>query len=260
VGVSWRTASAATDLGTVPAAQAAAWLLDLAQNSSNDRLQAVAFVAANSADSARIAERLFSLAGDKRFARDVRSRSLRWLAEAARRENRSDEAERVQRAIIRDAGDAATVRERAIRELEPTEANEAFLRETYRDVSVMVLKERIIRTLAASGDSTSARWLREIAVSSEEPLEARDRALRVLAEQGAPSAELVSLYERVQGPSLRQRVVKVLVERGDDVAIEKLMQIADRDPDPAQRRYVLRRLSEMQNPKARVFLEGKVVR
>jgi len=323
VGVSWRASSAGTDLGMVPAMQAASWLLDLAQRSSNDRLQAVAFVAANAADSARIAERLFSLARDKRLSADLRARSLRWLAEAARREGRSDEAGRVQQAIIRDAGDATPVRERAIRELEATDANEAFLREAYRDIAVLALKERIIRTLAVSasernvvwirgvaadrteqrqlrdrairvlgeelnrkaevralystledatlkdralrvvavaGDSGSMRWLRQIAVGTGEPVEARDRAIRVMAEQGATSAELGALYERVEDMPLRQRIVKLLAERGDDVAIEKLMQIADKDPDPNQRRYVLRRLSETQNPKARVFLEKKVVR
>jgi hypothetical protein len=323
VGVTWRAGSMATDLGTVPAAQAAAWLLDVAQGTPDDRLQSVAFVAANAADSVRIADRLFSLTRDKKQRADLRARALRWLGEAARREGRSDEADALQRAIVRDAGDVTSVRERAIRELNATNANDEFLRNVYRDLSVAVLKERIIRMLAASpsdqnvawirgvatdrteqrelrdrairvlgeelnrkgdvralygaledptlkdrvlrvvaaaGDSASARWLREIAVSETEPLEARDRAIRVLAEQGATSADLAALYERVQGMPLRQRVVKLLVERGDDVAIEKLMQIADRDPDPAQRRYVLRRLSETQNPKARVFLENKVVR
>jgi hypothetical protein len=321
--VSWRANSAATDLGVVSAGQATGWLLDLAQASSNDRLQAVAFVAANAADSVRIAERLFSLARDQRFTPELRSRAIRWLSEAARREGRSDEADAVLRGLIRASGDAIAVRERAIRELGATDANDAFLRESYRSLSATALKERLIRVLAASrndanaawirgvatdrseqrelrdrairvlgeelnrkadvrslyaslddaalkdrvlrvvvesGDSASLRWAREIAFSATEPMEARDRAVRMLAEQGMSSADLGALYERVQEVGLRQRVVRILVERGDDVAVEQLMRIADRDPDPEQRRYVLRRLAETQNPMARKFLENKITR
>jgi hypothetical protein len=93
--------------GTVSAAQAASWLLDLAQKTSSDRLQSVAFVAASAADSARITDRLTTMIRDRNVATDSRTRAIRWLGDAARREGRSADADELLRRLIRDPAKAA---------------------------------------------------------------------------------------------------------------------------------------------------------
>jgi hypothetical protein len=69
----------------------------------------------------------------------------------------------------------------------------------------------------------------------------RDRAVRGLSERGAPSAELVSLYDRVASTAVKQRLIRVLAERRDAAATEKLAAIAGSDPDPALRGEASRR-------------------
>src|SRR5262249_30392915 len=130
VGVNWRSRSSATDLGIVSAPDVAAWLIGLAPDARvDDQGQTVAFVAANAADSARLAVPLLEIVRNRSLGSDLRGRALRWAAEAARREGRGDEADRTIRAIVRDETDATMVRDRAIRELDVTAANDAFLRE-----------------------------------------------------------------------------------------------------------------------------------
>jgi hypothetical protein len=64
----------------------------------------------------------------------------------------------------------------------------------------------------------------------------RDRAVRSLAERGAPSSELAGLYDRVASTAVKQRLIRILADRRDDAAREKLASIAEGDADPGLRR------------------------
>jgi hypothetical protein len=289
VGVHWRPRPGATDLGTVSAPQAATWLLDLAQKTSSDQMQSVAFLAAGAADSTRIADRLLTMVRDRGFPADTRSRAIRWLGDAARREGRSNDADDLLRRLIRSNDETRSVRERAIRELDTTSANEAFLKDAYRTLGETELRERIIRTLGASAKEGNVGWVRGIVTDASQPTELRERALRVLAEDlhrtdevrtlyaslteselrdraarllaaDMNSAELAGFYDREPAVQVKQRLIKVMAERGDQGSVEKLLAIADRDPNPDLRRYATRRLSDTNDPRARAFLEKKVLR
>jgi len=416
VGVAWRASAGVTDLGTVSAPQVATWMLDNVTGFDRDDLIPVAFVAAVAADSARVADRLLAIGRTKTLPADARSQSLRWLTDVSAREGKPAAADEVLRGIIRDDHDGSVVRERAVRDLDKTTANDAFLRDTYRavtattvrewiirrvaeadtpenvgwlkalaldsresrplrdrairslgddlkrraDVEAMYsrlddpeLKSRALRVIAESGDSAAMVRIRSIALSDAEPIDVRDQAVRVLsqatdeattrwlqslvnntaqpeqirdrairvlverrqvdfiqqayprlesdalkdrvirsvaesrgadakawmleiagnenesldlrdrairsfAERGVPSVDLAGLYDRLTQPALKQRVVRTLAERGDDAAVDKLTAIADKDPDPEMRRFVLRRLGETKNAKARAYLERKI--
>ena len=260
VGVAWRSRTDATDLGEVAAEDAATWLLDIAASVTRDRVQAVAFVAANAAAGARIADRLFSMARSSILDADMRARSIRWLAEAARRENRSSEANAMLQRLIRDDREATVLRERAIRELEPGTATDAFLKDTYRTIGDLPLRDGIIRVLARSRNGDSHEWVKSLVTDRAQPVELRDRGIRVMAERGTPSAELGRLYDELQPSRLRMRLIRVLAERGDEAAVDQLILIAGRDPDPDTRRMVVRRLGETSNPRARSFLENRATR
>jgi hypothetical protein len=266
--------------------------MDLAEGAADERIQTVALLAANAADGALVADRLFTLARSRNRDAGLRARALRWLSEAAGREGRAREAESLLRSVIRDEGDVEPVRDRAIRQLDRNAGNEAFLRESYRVISPRALKERILRILGSASSEQNATWLRGIITDRREAMQLRERALRVLgedhrtfwpwlsrmvqdsteeesvrdravrllAEQGAPSSDLSALYDRVRAAAIRRRLIRILAERGDDAAVEKLIGIADRDADPEMRRTALRKLSETGNAKARLFLESRVLR
>jgi SOS response regulatory protein OraA/RecX len=183
---------------------------------------------------------------------EARDRAIRLMAEA----NGPDANEWLE-SLVTDRSQPLALRDRAVRVLAERGRTE-FLKQAYPRLEAAELKDRVIRSVAEANAVDAQSWLAGIAQDASEADAPRDRAVRVLAERGAPTAELANLYDRIQTASIRQRLVRVLVERNDDAAVEKLIAIADGDPDPAMRRYVVRRLAETKSPKARSFLEKKV--
>jgi hypothetical protein len=82
VGGRWKPLDGVTDLGTVPAAEAARFLLDLAR-SSDSRASEDAVFPATLADSVTVWPDLVRLARDASVRGHVRNQAVFWLAEAA---------------------------------------------------------------------------------------------------------------------------------------------------------------------------------
>ena len=82
VGGRWRAGVAATDLGAVPAAAAAAWLLALAREGDQPAARDAVFPAVL-ADSVTVWPDLVRLARDEDVSRHTREQAVFWLAEAA---------------------------------------------------------------------------------------------------------------------------------------------------------------------------------
>jgi hypothetical protein len=98
---------------------------------------------------------------------------------------------------------------------------------------------------ADRGDPGTTDWLIDIATSDGYSRGIQDRALRLLGERTIATTELAALYEEVGGTELRRRVIRILAERDDDAAAEKLREIAESDSSRELRRYAMRRLAEM---------------
>jgi HEAT repeat protein len=81
VGGRWRPDAAGIDLGVVPAAEAARWLLDVAR--SGERAAEEAIFPAILADSIRVWPDLVRLARDASAATGVRNQAVFWLGQAA---------------------------------------------------------------------------------------------------------------------------------------------------------------------------------
>jgi hypothetical protein len=82
VGGRWRQADNVTDLGAVPAAEAAHWLLDLARTGDAAAAHDAVFPA-TLADSVTVWPDLVRLARDAAAARRVREQAVFWLSQAA---------------------------------------------------------------------------------------------------------------------------------------------------------------------------------
>jgi DNA-binding transcriptional regulator YbjK len=139
-----------------------------------------------------------------------------------------------------DAQESVVLRDRAVRLL-AERGQVAYLRDLYPRLDRLELKERVLRTVAERDDAEAAAWLAEIVLDDREQAGLRDRAVRSLAERGAPSGELATLYDRVTASTVKQRLIRVFAERKDDVAVKKLAAIAAADPDPALRGEAARR-------------------
>jgi hypothetical protein len=108
VGGAWRTVTGATDLGTVGAREAAAYLLTLAERDSG-RASEKAILPAVLADSATIWPDLLRIAKSDRVSRKVRRSAVFWLGQAA-----GDAATRGLTDLVDDRAADRDVRESAV--------------------------------------------------------------------------------------------------------------------------------------------------
>lgn len=244
VGVTWRELAGVTDLGMAPAAAAATWLLRLAPQ-LDDRALRVALLAAVSAEGAPIANRLMAIARDRELRSEVRENAMRWVSDAARREGREADADRLLRSIVDDQGDVAAVRARAVRTLRPTADNDAFLRAAYGRAGDVRVKERILRRLGASESEANAGWLRSVVVDAGEPLRLRERALRVLGGDLKQYARVRGLYAQLDDAALKERALRVVADHDGAAGREWLRGIVENGREyRAVRERAIRLLAE----------------
>jgi hypothetical protein len=203
-----------TDLGTVGAAEAATYLLDLARTGPESVCTA-ALVAAALADSVRIATPLLAIARDRTLAPTNREHALKWVGWTAGMEG-STTADAGVRAIAADETDVPEVRERAIRVVAHP-AGDAFLRDLYRRLTATSLKERVIRVLGESPLPAPANveWLERLARTESESQSLRERAIRVLGELGE-TGRLRALYAGLSSDELKDRAVRVAADGDKD--------------------------------------------
>lgn len=244
VGARRRAGASGADLGTVSAAEAAAYLMSVAPG-MDERQGRFALLAANIADSARLVPPLLGLARDRGNALWLREGALRWLARAADRGEGTPALDAGMRAIAADARDEPAVRERAVRVLPPTPENDAFLRSLYAGDAPTDLRERIIRVLAEHRGDANASWIEGLATRDDEPLGLRERAVRVLAEEMGRPERVRALYPRLREPALRERALRATAEGGGADAARWLRQVAeDRQEHQAVRERAVRLLGE----------------
>jgi hypothetical protein len=166
---------------------------------------------------------------------ELRERALRVAVEQG-----GAEAEAWVRAVAEDRSEEPTLRDRAIRLL-AERGQVGYLRELYPRLDRIELRERVMRSVAEGHDGEAAAWLEGIVLDEGEPPALRDRAMRSLAEQGRSSVALAALYDRLESTALKLRLIRLLSERRDEAAAEKLARIAEGDPDPGLRSEAARR-------------------
>ncbi len=109
VGGRWRSRDRVIDLGTVPASEAADYLLSLGETLNYEDVAENAIFPATLADSAVVWPRLLNLAKDRSRPRDARKSATFWLSQAAG----DAAAEGLEEIVYDDVGDRE-VRESAI--------------------------------------------------------------------------------------------------------------------------------------------------
>jgi hypothetical protein len=165
----------------------------------------------------------------------LRERALRVAAEQG---GAAEEA--WVREVAEDRDEDVTLRDRAIRLL-AERGQAAWLRELFPRLDRVELRERVVRVIAERNDAEAAEWLTRMVLDEREQPALRDRAVRALAESGAASRDLATLYDRVTSTAVKQRLIKLFAERKDAAAAEKLSAIAGGDPDPGLRGEAARR-------------------
>lgn len=208
--------SSSTNLGSVSASAAAAYLLELARTSEG-RVARDALLPATLADSASVVAPLLTLARDQTKSRDLRRSAMNY---ASRRRNSADamsaeEVIRVALAMAQDETEHMTMRQNAVAIMGRTDRGEGVnaLIQLSRSTNDMWLAKSATEVLARSGDPRARRALRDLVESNASSGDIRAQAIRGLANE----------YANAQDAELLQRVYDRLdTDKAKDAALEAI--------------------------------------
>lgn len=220
-----------TDLGMVPAAEAARYLLGIAEageTEDSDRAMLAAVLAAD----VDLGADLLRIGRDARADEGTREQAVFWVALLGPRS-----AVRDLHALVRDPEVDADVRGHAIFALSQTRHPEdaTFLRDLYPTLQSEDLKEKTIFAVSQLRDQGRARWLMDIAANERESAQMREKAIFWAAEIDTPLAELDALYARLSERALKEQVIFAYSRRNDPDATARLLTLARGDADPELR-------------------------
>jgi HEAT repeat protein len=233
-------AAGVTDLGAVPAQQAADYLLGLA-NRAEGRVGRDAIFPATLADSASTVEPLIAIARNTALPRDTRTRALSY---AGRANPTAPVPPRVLDAVLavaRDEGDNIEVRRQAVRTLAalPHGAGIPTLIDQARQTGSVWLAKEGMSALASSGDPRAREFLRAAVRREDLGDEALAIAVRALGQQYATpqdAALLRAIYPRLRSERSREAALSAVADVGGADNVRWLLDLARSETEPSAHR------------------------
>jgi HEAT repeat protein len=133
--------------------------------------------------------------------------------------------------------------------------NQAFLRGLFGKLKEEELRQKVLFSISQMGGDENGRWLLGVARDRTQPLETRKQALFWAGQSGVPLADLAALYDAADDRAMREQLVFVYSQREEPAAIDKLLEIARRDPDAEMRKKALFWLGQSEDPRAAKALQ-----
>jgi hypothetical protein len=229
------TARQVVDLGSVPGAVAAEYLLGVARTVEGRPGQAAIFPAML-ADGVDNTEALLTLARNRDLSRQTRQSALTWLGREAETltASRATGVTATLAQIARDESDAPAIRQHAMNVLgRGAPAPGVGTLGELAGSSDPWLARTATTALAGSGDPRARAFLREAARSTDRPDAVRAAALRGLGRTYATAQDLAllrELYPTLASRAERESVLASMGEAGGAENVRWLMGVA-RDPD-----------------------------
>ncbi|HEX9164325.1 MAG TPA: HEAT repeat domain-containing protein [Gemmatimonadales bacterium] len=206
-------------LSQVDSPRATAALDSIATTSKDPELQEKAIFALSQQDSPEAARALRRFAERSDISDEARSRAVFWLGQ-------SDDPE-----------------------------NGAYLRTLYGKTTDVELKDRILFGISQQDDPAARKFLLDAARNGNEPLEVRKKAIFFLGQNDETTgAELASLYATFADREMKEHLIFVLSQSDDKAAVDKLLDIARREPDKELRKRAIFWLSQSDDPRVADFL------
>jgi HEAT repeat protein len=131
-----------------------------------------------------------------------------------------------------------------------TQENAAFLRGLYGRLKSGDLKKKVLFSLSQMGGEENGRWLLGVAKDNSQGIEMRKQALFWAGQGGVSIGELTALYNGVTDREMRKQLVFVYSQRNEPAALDKLIEIAKRDPDADLRKRALFWLGQSEDSRA----------
>jgi len=256
VGGRWSAADDATDLGVVPAPEAARFLLDEAVRSSGNN-SVYALAAAVFADSIDLTPDLARIARSGDARRELRQRAVFWIGTYD-----DPSATQTLRSLASEDGLEEEIRGAAIIALgrdSMSDDDVTWLRQLYPRLSEK-LRDNAFLAVSRSDSPRASGWLAGVVGDANESEHTREQAMFWLGQGRAPTDVLVRLYDRLSEPALRSHYTFVLSQRRDSPALDKLIDVAQHDPEKSVRHQALFWLGQSKDRRALAFIRDLVTR
>jgi HEAT repeat protein len=173
-------------------------------------------------------------------------------------QSRTDRAQRILRDFVRRSDAPEEVRSEAIFWLGQNRnaENAAFLREIFPTLKDQELREKVIFAISQSRSPENSQFLIAQAKNRTLDTDMRKSALFWAGQSGAATKDLAEIYDTAGNEmEVREQVVFVLSQRKDEAAIDKLLEIARKEPDRELRRQAIFWLGQSHDPRVAKLLE-----
>jgi HEAT repeat protein len=174
-------------------------------------------------------------------------------------QQRSERSQRILRDYIKRRDISSDARENAIFWLGQRRDSESqqFLRDLFPTLETKSLQDKVLFSVAQNRSEESSRWLLERAKDRRLDGELRKSALFWAGQSGASVRDVSEIYDTASNDrELRNQVIFVLSQRRNDTAaMDKLVDIAQKETDTELRRQAIFWLGQSRDPRAAKLLE-----
>ena len=181
---------------------------------------------------------------------------LRDKALFAITQQRGEQASAVLRRVIEDESQTQEIREKAIFWLgqQRSTENAQYLKQMFDRTQSAELREKIMFSLGQMRGEGNDQWLLGIAADRKYSIDTRKQALFNAGQNRAAIAELVGLWTRLEEREMKEQLIFVLHDRKEQVAVDKLIDIAKNEKDVELRKKAIFWLGQSRDPRVQQLL------
>lgn len=129
-------------------------------------------------------------------------------------------------------------------------ADQAYLVALYPKITDVGTKERILFSVGQSDAAGAAKFLGDIARNTREPMELRKKALFWMGQRNETTgADIGALYGTFADREIKEQLIFSLSQMKGKAAVDKLVDIARREPDKELRKKAIFWLSQTDDPR-----------
>jgi len=131
----------------------------------------------------------------------------------------------------------------------------AYLRALFSRIQSQELRKKVLFSISQRGRTEDRSWLLTVARDAGQPVEIRKQALFSAGQAGVPASELGALYDSLSERELKEQLLFVLSQQDGPAAVDRLLAVARKDPDPELRKKALFWLGQSDDPRAAKALQ-----